>query len=88
MFNSTPMPLSMSLIVNPLSVITEIPFFPSSFSNKPRSTSEIEPTYRGEMKDIAPLGVVFSQCYDSCSCSRLMTGDGGHLVSPVASMMA
>ena len=50
---STPISFSWSLIVKPLSAMIEIPFFPSSFFRNPdtlvSSTSDIEPTYKGEI---------------------------------------
>lgn len=61
MFNSTPSLLSRSLIVNPLSAMMEIPGLFSSFVRNPEtrvsSTSEMEPTYSGDMYNTAPFGV-------------------------------
>ena len=52
---------SKSLIMNPQSAIIDIPGLSSNLDRKPEtlvsSTSEIEPTYNGEINDTAPLGV-------------------------------
>ena len=52
---------NMSLIVNPLSAITAVPGHFEILSRKPEtfvsSTSEMDPTYPSEMKQMQPLGV-------------------------------
>ena len=51
----------MSLVVNPRSAITAIPDLLSKELNNPEtqvsSTSDIEPTYNGDIKNTHPLGV-------------------------------
>ena len=60
-FNSTPISSRTSLIVKPLSAITEMPFPSFNFSINPdnlvSSTSEMEPTKSGDIKETAPFGV-------------------------------
>ena len=61
MFSSAFTFFSKSLIVNPQLAIIDIPGLSSNLDWKPEtlvsSTSEIKPTYNGEINDTAPLGV-------------------------------
>ena len=82
MFNSTLSLLSRSLIVNPLSAMIEIPGLFSSFVSNPEtrvsSTSEMEPTYSGDMYDtqfgvqttrnFAVLWCLYWLQVDDCMC--------------------
>ena len=73
MFNSTPTSCNMSLIVNLRSAITKIPaLFCTQIKNPDTcvsSTSDIEPTYNGDMKETQPFGVQAIKNLAACNCS-------------------
>ena len=74
-------------MVNPLSAITEMPSFPSSLLQSPEtfvsSTSDIEPTYTGEINVMAPLGVQATNTLAVLWCGKENGNANGLSCGPV-----